>query len=174
MRFVLISALCACSLRLLAQDPSHANQPLATVLPNSPSVVLTASENKSTEEIWQAALVRPQALRIDPVPEREPSQVTSRPFVLLTLAAVGATVADAESTRYGLSRGLKESNPLMGSHPSRARMYGISLPALAVVEFWSYKLKKTAPHSKRWMIPLTVTSAVHTGACVNNLIQSQH
>lgn len=106
------------------------------------------------------------------VEHERPKHVVDRKFAVLTLFAVAATVGDVESTEYGTAHGASEGNPLVAAHPSRPVLYGISLPVSAGMAWWSYKLKRTAPHSAHWMIPLCVTAGIHSGAAVNNLVRA--
>jgi len=95
--------------------------------------------------------------------------VADRNFFLTALFQVGATIGDIESTQYGLSHGARELNPLYGSHPSRAKQYAITMPITAAVLGWSYRLKRSAPHSKYWLIPPLVVGSMHAIAAGHNL-----
>lgn len=101
-------------------------------------------------------------------PPRE-KRVVNRSFILASLFQVGATIGDIETTQYGLSHGHKEGNPLFGSAPSRKLQYAVAVPVAGVVVGWSYRLKKSAPHSKYWLIPQLVIGTIHTAALSHNL-----
>jgi hypothetical protein len=99
-------------------------------------------------------------------------RVVDRNFVLFNLFQLGATIADVESTHFGLSRGLRETNPIFGERPSRFHQYLLAIPVSAAMAGLSYKQKKKAPHSRYWMIPPSVAGAVHFGATTNNLYRA--
>lgn len=137
-------------------------------LPDSASASKVASENSEPIFVVRPVPVRPPALLIDAGPPAERRRVADRSFIIASLFQIGATLGDVESTQYGLGRGAREVNPLFGSHPSRATQYAIAMPIAAAVVAWSYRLKRSAPHSPRWLIPQLVSGAVHTGALCHN------
>lgn len=139
-------------------------------LPDAPS----ATEHKPDEATrpgsgLQYTGIEPPTFRIQPRPAVVREKTIDRPFIILQALQLAAMIGDVESTRYGLSHGGREGNPLVGSHPSRAVLYGISLPVTAGLTYWSYHLKKAAPHSRRWQIVPLVTMGIHGVAAVHNL-----
>ena len=137
-------------------------------LPDSASSSKAAAEGASTFTA-QPIRVTPPALLIQSNPPQERRRVVDRSFLWTTLFQVGATVADIESTQYGLSHGARELNPLYGNHPSRAKQYVITMPITAGVLAWSYRLKRSAPHSKHWLIPPLIIGSMHAIAFCHNL-----
>ena len=117
----------------------------------------------------QPLRLTPPPLRIEPAPSRRRKPVADRSFWLAAMFQVGAAIADIESTQYGLGHGARELNPLYGTHPTRARQYAIAMPIGAGVLAWSYRLKRSAPHSRYWLIPPSVVGSIHSAAVVHNL-----
>jgi hypothetical protein len=143
-------------------------------LPDSASTSKVASENNSeTPFVVRPVPTRPPTLRIEAGPPAERRHVADRGFLIVSLFQIGATIGDIESTQYGLGHGAKEANPLFGSHPSRATQYAIAMPIAAGVVAWSYRLKRSAPHSGRWLIPQIVAGVVHTGALCHNFMTAK-
>jgi hypothetical protein len=145
---------------------------IAQALPDAPSTMKLLAE-KSGEDTNEAFTVQPikprvPSLVIRPV-QREASRVVDRNFIIGAIFQIGATVADVESTQYGLSHGAREGNPLFGERPSRAKQYGFALPISGAVTLWSYHLKKHAPHSRSWLIPQIAGGAVHVTCAGLNL-----
>jgi hypothetical protein len=99
--------------------------------------------------------------------------VIDRTFILLSGLFVGTVVADAESTKFALDHGGRELNPIFGAHPSRARMYGTTMPIAAWVIYWAYGAKKHAPRYKAWMFPPLFGAVVHGGAAASNAIGTE-
>ena len=104
-----------------------------------------------------------------PLPQR-PSAIKSPSYLLMLATATASTIADCESTSALLSDPHNhEINPLFGLRPSRARIYGISLPILAI-DAWSSAWAKR--RGKRWWpVTLSVAIAVHGGAALHNGLQ---
>ena len=75
----------------------------------------------------QVAIARPtqQAVSIAPA-KRETTRVLDRKFFLLAGVATAATMLDVTTTSRCMSRYVdcQEGNPLLGSHPSTAKLYG--------------------------------------------------
>ncbi|MGC2195993.1 MAG: hypothetical protein WA628_15055 [Terriglobales bacterium] len=112
----------------------------------------------------------PPALLIQSGPAGERKRVADRGFILTSLFQIGATIGDIESTQYGLSHGAREANSLYDSHPSRAKQYAIAMPVAVAVVGWSYRLKKSAPHSRHWLIPSLVVGSIHAVALCHNFM----
>ena len=171
--FVVCVCIPLCTKELHAQEPYHAENNAAPALPDSPSALKQHKESNALDAANLHTLGgAPPALAIMPQPPAKHANVVDRKFILFTVFQFAASIADVESTQYGLSHGAAEGNPLFGSRPSRAKLYSIALPVSAGVSFWSYRLKKAAPHSGYWMIPSLVTGTTHTGAAIYNLFQS--
>ncbi|MFY9910425.1 MAG: hypothetical protein WCF22_22875 [Candidatus Sulfotelmatobacter sp.] len=95
-----------------------------------------------------------------------------RQFILLNVLSTAALVADVETTIHAVGGETKanELNPVFGAHPTRARLYGITLPLNALSFYLSYHAKKTMPTRSIWKISPGVSVAAHTAAAINNLI----
>lgn len=107
------------------------------------------------------------------VPTMESSSRTmDRQFILLNALSTVSLIADVETTIHAVGGENKanEVNPLFGAHPTRARLYGITLPLNALSLYLSYHAKKTMPKRRIWEIGPGLSIAVHTGAATNNLI----
>jgi hypothetical protein len=140
-------------------------------LPDSPSATKVLADNtRATPFVSQPLRPAVPALVIQSAPPKEKKRVADRSFILSSLFQIGATIGDIESTQYGLGHGVREGNPLFGSRPSRAKQYGIALPVAAAVVGWSYRLKKSAPHSKHWLIPPVIVGSMHAAALGHNLM----
>ena len=92
--------------------------------------IKTHMRNKETGAQWIQYL---------PVPHK----TADRAFWLWTIADVASTVADGENTFYALRKaGVRESNPLLGSHPTRARYYPLELGLCAFQTYLAYRWKR--------------------------------
>jgi len=132
MRCWLLFALLFLSFPVAGQSPDTSKE--EKILPDS------ASATKGKQDYDPAAAFSaqpihftPPPLSLEPSPPRERKRVADRSFLLAALFHVGATIGDIESTQYGLSHGARELNPIYGSHPSRAKQYGITMPVTAGV-----------------------------------------
>ncbi len=102
-------------------------------------------------------------------------RIADKKFWTLTAVQFGAAVFDIESSQAGLRNGAVEGNPLFGSHPSRARMYGISMPQTAAVCALGYWLKKTGRDtdakrgSSLWWMLGAANATAHVALSVHNL-----
>jgi len=97
----------------------------------------------------------------------EKSKTADRKFWTVTGLAAAATVSDIEVTAHALQNpNCSEHNPLFGSHPSRAKMYGVSVPATAAYGLVGYFLKKRGV--KVWAVPqLSLTAGHGTGSALS-------
>ncbi len=105
-------------------------------------------------------------------PTNSSLRTIDRQFILLNALSTGALVADVETTIHAVGEETKASelNPLFGVHPTRARLYGITLPLNALSFYLSYHAKKTMPKRRIWEIGPGLSIAAHTTAAINNLI----
>lgn len=105
--------------------------------------------------------------------ERKTAAATSRhrrKFVLLQIAMMGATIADAETTLYGIRHNMAwEGNPIFGKDPSRARVYGTVMPATAFVTLLDYRQNEEDPHSRWGIIMPAIVIATHSVGMIHNL-----
>jgi hypothetical protein len=103
-------------------------------------------------------------------PASHSSSIKSPSYLLMLAAATAATIADCESTKALLSDpNNQEANPVFGTRPSRARIYGISVPILALNVWSSARLKKHGNHW--WPLGLGAVIAAHGGAALHNGLQ---
>ena len=86
-----------------------------------------------------------QAIERPPVPER----VVDSLFLYVNVGYALAAAYDGATTQWFLhNKRAHEVNPLFGSHPSTARLWGEGSALTAAVIFGSYELKKH--HSRFW------------------------
>jgi len=95
---------------------------------------------------------------------QENRKTADRKFWAMTALSSASTVSDIEVTAHALQNpNCAEHNPLFGSHPSRAKMYGVSIPASAAYTMVGYWLKKRGV--KLWAVPqLSLTGAHAVGS----------
>lgn len=99
-----------------------------------------------------------------PVPkEREVVERTvDKKFLILFGMAAVLTVTDIELSQHCLQAGTcHEANPLYGTNPTRARMYGMNIPILGAQTILSAWLKRRHPERNQWMISPIAESAFH-------------
>jgi len=168
---VLLSILLTLSTYAFCQTQQAIESVAMNTLPDAPSATSAIYEGASAGTSQLRSLGNPSAaLVIQTLPPAKPKATIDRSFALLTLFQVLSSVADVESTQYGLSHGAREENPMFGSHPTRAVQYAISLPMSAGVATLSYMLKKRAPQSRHWIIPQVVYGSIHAGAAAHNML----
>jgi hypothetical protein len=117
-----------------------------------------------------SAAVPPLVQPIVVVPKAQ-KPVSTRKFWALTAFSAAMTVADIELTQNCLAtvRGCYETDPLYGTHPTRARMYAINVPINAAVAYVSYKAMTGKRLSKLWAWPQLALTATHFGGVVTNI-----
>jgi hypothetical protein len=108
------------------------------------------------------------AIRIAPRMGDE-QRVADCKFWTLVAFTASSAVLDGETTIRGLQTpGRRELNPLLGSHPDRARFY-VTVGAIdAAMGYLAYRLKRSG-HDKLWKMPLLGAGAGHLGGALNNL-----
>lgn len=108
----------------------------------------------------------------DPVPLAMPAHRTAdKAWWTATAVSWGLTVADTEYTLHSLRNpNVREVNPILGPHPSRAKLYAFDVPITAFETYMSYRWKKQddydiahnrKPAALRWYLFPVVNSAVH-------------
>ena len=133
-----------------------------------------------TQALAQDAVFPPRSLLVSQHPQDQftvaPNRETKprifdRKFLLLAGIATTATVLDVATTSHCISTysQCQEGNPLVGSNPSTARLYGISLSILGAQMLASAWLRREMPHRKLWMAPPIVASVGHGIAAALNL-----
>jgi len=120
----------------------------------------------------QVAIARPtqQAASITPA-KRETTRVFDRKFFLLAGVAAAATMSDVTTTSRCMSRyaDCQEGNPLLGSHPSTAKLYGVSFSMLSGQLLASAWMRRKMPNGKLWMAPTIIAGAGHGVAAILNV-----
>ncbi len=107
-------------------------------------------------------------LRIAP-PVAGEQRIADRQYWTLVAFTAGSAIVDGETTIRGLQTpGRREMNPLLGSHPDRARFYTTVGATDAALSYLAYRLKRGG-HDKLWKLPLLGAGAVHLGGAINNL-----
>ena len=112
------------------------------------------------------AAATPNAFLVAATPAMIRPKVVDRTFVLVTGMSAAAMVLDTELTVHCLQKGTcTELNPLLGSSPSRARLYATNVPMMLGGVMVSRWLKSRNPNSKLWMlIPFSDTASHGIGA----------
>ena len=104
-----------------------------------------------------------------PVKPTKP-RVFDRKFLVLAGIATAATVLDVATTTHCMSTyaNCQEGNPLLGSHPSQAKLYGVSFSMLGGQLLASAWMRRKTPNGKLWMVPQIVATAGHGLAAALN------
>ena len=152
------------------QKADSATATPSSELPEAPSAI--GGSRKSTDGAPVVSGTR--FVATTPVEERNRNgnlRTVDSKFILLNALSTLALVADLETTAHDLE-GAKsaELNPLFGQHPSRARLYGVSVPLNVISFYVSYHYKKSQPSRSLWKFGPALSIAVHTAATINNLI----
>jgi len=105
-----------------------------------------------------------------PVKTTKP-RVFDRKFLVLAGIATAATVFDVATTTHCMSTyaNCQEGNPLLGSHPSQAKLYGVSFTMLGGQLLASAWMRRKTPNGKLWMVPQIVATAGHGLAAALNV-----
>ncbi len=95
-------------------------------------------------------------------------KIADKKFWAVSALAAASTVSDVEVTAHALQNPTcREHNFLMGAHPSRAKMYGISVPATTGYALLGYWLKKH--NVTLWAAPqLSLTGAHAVGSVLSS------
>ena len=144
---------------VLALIFSFAQQALAQE--QTPSTLVDApSATEPSQHIFLFASSEPKKPRI-----------MDRKFLMLAGFATAATLLDVTTTSHCLSTyaACQEGNPLIGSHPSQAKLYGVSFSVLAGQLLASAWLRRKSPDRKLWMVLPIFATAGHGLAAALNL-----
>jgi hypothetical protein len=97
-------------------------------------------------------------------------RVFDRRFLVLAGIATAATVLDVATTTHCMSTyaNCQEGNPLLGSHPSQAKLHGVSFSMLDGQLLASAWMRRKTPNGKLWMVPQIVATAGHGLAAALN------
>ncbi len=92
-------------------------------------------------------------------------KIIDREFIILNSLTFISNVADSEISLHGLSVGLRESNPILGSHPTRGAYYALGVSNCLVALYLSYHYKRVSPGRGWWKaFPVALTTAHTFGA----------
>ncbi len=87
---------------------------------------------------------------------------------------IAATVADGETTQWALRShpDAREINPLFGSRPDRAKMYGIAFSITALQILLQHHAKtisdRTGKFPNGWLLGASVNTGFHTFLAIHN------
>ena len=104
------------------------------------------------------------------------ARVFDRKFLVLAGIATAATMLDVATTTHCMSTyaNCQEGNPLLGAHPSTAKLYGVSFSMLGGQLLASAWLRRKTPNGKSWLVPPMIATAGHGLAAALNLRTMQH
>lgn len=137
-------------------------------------LLLAVAPTKAQSEI------QPQPSQPDPPksPEQSAPEVhfdhSNRRFWIMAAVEVAATVADGETTQWALRShpDAREINPLFGSRPDRAKMYGIALSITALQILLQHHAKtisdRTGKFRNGWLLGASVNTGFHTFLSIHN------
>ena len=92
-------------------------------------------------------------------------KIIDREFIILNSLTFISNVADSEISLHGLNLGLRESNPILGSHPSREAYYALGVSNCLAALYLSYHFKRVSPGRGWWKaFPVALTTAHTFGA----------
>lgn len=133
-----------------------------------------AAQNAPASTVFAANTViteRPQHMFLFASTKKTQPKVLDRKFLVLAGMATAATALDVATTSHCMSAyaNCQEGNPLLGSHPSQAKLYGVNLSMLAGEVLASAWMKRKTPDSKLWMVPPIVATTVHGLAATLNI-----
>jgi hypothetical protein len=130
---------------------------------NTPPLTVLAANTTITEH--------PQHIFLFASTKKPQPKILDRKFLVLAGIATAATVLDLATTSHCMSTyaNCQEGNPLLGSHPSQAKLYGVSFSLLAGQLFASAWLRHRTPDGKMWMVPPIFATAGHGLAAALNI-----
>ncbi|PYV70670.1 MAG: hypothetical protein DMG96_30550 [Acidobacteria bacterium] len=130
---------------------------------NTPASSVFATNTAITEH--------PQHIFLFASTKKTQPKVLDRKFLVLAGMATAATVLDLATTSHCMATyaNCQEGNPLLGSHPSQAKLYGVNFSLLAGELFASAWIRRKTPEGKSWMAPPIVATAVHGLAAALNI-----
>lgn len=148
-----------------------AQQQPGTLAASQPSSLPQARFDRVASQTAPSFRIAPINFEIvSPVPPSRTEAFKTPSYLLLLAAASAATVADCEYTKALLSNSNgHEINPLFGPRPTRARLYGVSLPILGVNAFLSARSKRAG--SRWWPLGLGLVTASHSTGVIYNALQ---
>lgn len=140
---------------LFATTLSLASTALAQAFPAPP---------KSSSEAGLATDQITIAFANDSIAQNGVNKVADKKFWMWNTPALAANAADlAQTAQCLLAQTCVEQNPLLGSNPSMARLFGTSLPVFAGELGFSYYMKKSGHNWKAIPALSAVTHVVAVG-----------
>lgn len=102
---------------------------------------------------------------------QDKAHTLGRSFAILATVSAATTVADIELSVNCMRTvvNCREANPLMGSDPSRARLYGVNVPIYVGQVVLSRMLKRKFPERKLWLMPLLSLTGTHAAGVASNI-----
>jgi hypothetical protein len=149
--------------------------PTVSELPDAPSAV--SSSKAGAGWASERSLSEPDVrdLAVESYTGKEPKTI-DRQFLALNALLVISAVADAESTL--LCSRCREVNPLLGSHPTRQRIYAIGVPLTAFQIYLAYHYKRLSPTRNGvitgWKAFPIAFAAIHSLAAANNFLVAHY
>jgi hypothetical protein len=136
-----------------------------------PAVGQTDVLTKPADSTKAIAATTPRDAAVPALTRVASPRIFDRQFFLLAGMVTTATVLDITTTSNCISgySNCRETNPLLGPHPSSAKIYGVNLSLLAGEIFASAWLRHQMPHRKLWIIPPIVGTAAHGLAAALNV-----
>jgi hypothetical protein len=122
------------------------------------------------QDLPKPAITAPRADAFGVASQDAKPRVFDRKFFILAGVSTAATLLDITTTSNCIFKysNCREANPLLGSHPSQAKIYGVNLSLLAGEMFASAWLRHQMPHRKSWLIPPLIGTAGHGLAAALN------
>jgi hypothetical protein len=98
-------------------------------------------------------------------------KIVDRKFLVLAGIATAVTILDLATTSHCMATyaNCQEGNPLLGSHPSQAKLYGVSFSMLTGQLLAGAWMHRQMPNRKLWTVPLIAATAGHGLAAVLNV-----
>lgn len=95
------------------------------------------------------------------------TDAASAGFALSQAFYLGAVVADVRSTRAVLAAGGYEMNPLLGEHPSDARLFATSVATTGAIIYGTHRLWHSG--HRGWAVAtLLIGGAIHARCAMHN------
>ena len=136
----------------------------------------TPFDAPSPQLIASAAFPIPiESRRSNFIAENPPKAAEGRPanrgFLLLATLSAAATIADIELTANCLRTvpNCREGNSILGSDPSRSRLYGVNVPIYVGQVMLSRVLRRKFPERKAWTVPFLSSTGTHVVGIASNL-----
>lgn len=132
-------------------------------------ILLSASSSAQEGPLWPTP---PTPAGVDRFQSHESAGRHGQRTEFRKLAWIGlaAWAADTTSTQIGLLRGLNESNPIFGQHPSPARLWATSISIEGFSLYTCHRESQEHPRGRFWKAAARLSIALHAAATANNVI----